>query len=113
MQLDVKFTPWQQEVYNNDARFKIVAAGRRCGKSYLAAWSLLINALQSDKGWTLYVAPTQNQARQILWRQLLEIAHPVIKKSHINNLDVELINGQTIGLRGSDRPDTMRGLSIN
>ena len=113
MDLNVKFTPWQQEVYNNSARFKVVAAGRRCGKSYLAAWTLLINALQSNKGWTIYVAPTQNQARQILWRQLLEIAHPVIKKSHINNLDIELINGQTIGLRGSDRPDTMRGLSLN
>ena len=113
MQLDVKFTPWQQEVWNDSSRFKIVAAGRRCGKSYMAAWTLLIKALQADKGWTLYVAPTQNQARQILWRQLLEIAHPVIKKSHINNLDIELINGQTIGLRGSDRPDTMRGLSIN
>lgn len=113
MDLNVKFTPWQQEVYNNPARFKVVAAGRRCGKSYLAAWTLLINALQSNKGWTIYVAPTQNQARQILWRQLLEIAHPVIKKSHINNLDIELINGQTIGLRGSDRPDTMRGLSLN
>ena len=113
MDLEVKFTPWQQEVYNNPARFKVVAAGRRCGKSYLAAWTLLINALQSNRGWTIYVAPTQNQARQILWRQLLEIAHPVIKKSHINNLDIELINGQTIGLRGSDRPDTMRGLSLN
>lgn len=113
MDLEVKFTPWQQEVYSNPARFKVVAAGRRCGKSYLAAWTLLINALQSNRGWTIYVAPTQNQARQILWRQLLEIAHPVIKKSHINNLDIELINGQTIGLRGSDRPDTMRGLSLN
>jgi predicted phage terminase large subunit-like protein len=100
-------------VYSDKARFKVVAAGRRCGKSYLAAWTLLINALQSTKGWTIYVAPTQNQARQILWRQLLEIAHPVIKKSHINNLDIELVNGQTIGLRGSDRPDTMRGLSLN
>lgn len=113
MELDVQFTPWQQKVYNDKARFKVVAAGRRCGKSYLAAWTLLINALQSTKGWTIYVAPTQNQARQILWRQLLEIAHPVIKKSHINNLDIELVNGQTIGLRGSDRPDTMRGLSLN
>jgi predicted phage terminase large subunit-like protein len=113
LELDVQFTPWQQKVYSDKARFKVVAAGRRCGKSYLAAWTLLINALQSTKGWTIYVAPTQNQARQILWRQLLEIAHPVIKKSHINNLDIELVNGQTIGLRGSDRPDTMRGLSLN
>ena len=115
MDLDVQFTDWQQEVFNDPTRFKVVAAGRRCGKSYLAAWSLLINALQSDdpRSWTFYVAPTQGQARQIMWRTLLELGHSVIKKAHINNLDIELINGQTIGLRGADRPDTMRGVSLN
>ena len=113
--LDVQFTNWQQEVFNDPTRFKVVAAGRRCGKSYLAAWSLLINALQSDdpRSWTFYVAPTQGQARQIMWRTLLELGHSVSKKAHINNLDIELINGQTIGLRGADRPDTMRGVSLN
>jgi len=111
--LNVQFTPWQAEVWEAPSRFKVVAAGRRCGKSYLAAWALLINALKAEKGWTFYVAPTQGQARQIMWRILLELGHPVIKKSHINNLDIELINGQTIGLRGADRPDTMRGVSLN
>jgi predicted phage terminase large subunit-like protein len=115
LELDVQFTPWQQEVFGDTTRFKVVAAGRRCGKSYLAAWSLLINALQSDdpRSWTFYVAPTQGQARQIMWRVLLDLGHSVIKKTHINNLDIELVNGQTIGLRGADRPDTMRGVSLN
>jgi len=113
--LDVQFTPWQQEVFSHPARFKVVSAGRRCGKSYLAAWALLINALQAGdaRSWTFYVAPTQGQARQIMWRTLLELGHSVIKKAHINNLDIELVNGQTIGLRGADRPDTMRGVSLN
>jgi len=113
MELDIKFTPWQTEVYDDPARFKVVAAGRRCGKSYLAAWMLLLHALQSNKGWTFYVAPTQGQARQIMWKVLLDIGHKFIAKAHINNLDIELINGQTIGLRGADRPDTMRGVSLN
>ena len=115
MELNIAFTPWQQEVFSADSRFKVVAAGRRCGKSYLAAWSLLINALQADdpRSWTFYVAPTQGQARQIMWRTLLEFGNSVIKKAHINNLDIELVNGQTIGLRGADRPDTMRGVSLN
>ena len=114
-ELNVQFTEWQQEVFSDPTRFKVVAAGRRCGKSYLAAWSLLIHALQCEdpRSWTFYVAPTQGQARQIMWRSLLELGHSVIKKSHINNLDIELVNGQTIGLRGADRPDTMRGVSLN
>lgn len=115
MLLDVQFTPWQLEVWNHPARFKVIAAGRRCGKSYLAAWALLINALSANdpRSWTFYVSPTMNQSRQILWKVLLDLGHSVIKKYHVNNLDIELINGQTIGLRGADRPDTMRGVSLN
>jgi len=115
VEIDVSFSPWQQKVWDHSSRFKVVAAGRRCGKSYLAAWALLINALTATdkRSWTFYVAPTQGQARQIMWRTLLELGHKFISKAHINNLDIELINGQTIGLRGADRPDTMRGVSLN
>ena len=48
--LNVELLPWQQEVFADTTRFKIVAAGRRTGKSRLAAWMLIINALQTDKG---------------------------------------------------------------
>jgi len=112
MELDVKFTPWQLEVWNNDTRFKVVAAGRRTGKSRLAAWLLIINALQTDRGHVFYVAPTQGQARDIMWQTLLELGHPVISGSHINNLQIKLVNGATISLKGADRPETMRGVSL-
>jgi len=49
-ELKVELLPWQQEVFDSPVRFKIVAAGRRTGKSRLAAWMLIINALQTDKG---------------------------------------------------------------
>jgi phage terminase large subunit-like protein len=110
--LNVELLPWQQEVFNDPTRFKIVAAGRRTGKSRLAAWMLIINALQTDRGHVFYVAPTQGQARDIMWQTLLELAHPVVKGSHINNLQITLINGCTISLKGADRPETMRGVSL-
>jgi hypothetical protein len=59
-----------------------------------------------------YVAPTQGQARDIMWQTLLELGHPVIAGSHINNLQIKLINGATISLKGGDRPETMRGVSL-
>ena len=111
-ELNVELLPWQQEVFNDGVRFKIVAAGRRTGKSRLAAWLLIINALQAERGHVFYVAPTQGQARDIMWQTLLELAHPVIKGSHINNLQITLINGATISLKGADRPETMRGVSL-
>jgi hypothetical protein len=97
--LNVQLLPWQQEVYSDLTRFKVVAAGRRTGKSRLAAWLLIINALQADKGHVFYVAPTQGQARDIMWQTLLELGHPVIA-------------GATISLKGADRPETMRGVSL-
>jgi predicted phage terminase large subunit-like protein len=111
-ELNVELLPWQQEVFSDPTRFKIVAAGRRTGKSRLAAWLLIINALQTERGHVYYVAPTQGQARDIMWTTLLELANPVIKSSHINNLQITLINGCTISLKGADRPETMRGVSL-
>ena len=110
--LNVELLPWQQEVYSDPTRFKVVAAGRRTGKSRLAAWLLILNALQTDKGQVFYVAPTQGQARDIMWQTLMELGHPVISGSHINNLQIKLVNGATISLKGADRPETMRGVSL-
>ena len=110
--LNVQLLPWQQEVYSDPTRFKVVAAGRRTGKSRLAAWMLIINALQTDKGQVFYVAPTQGQARDIMWQTLMELGNPVITGAHINNLQIKLVNGATISLKGADRPETMRGVSL-
>lgn len=110
--LNIQLLPWQQQVWNSETRFKVVAAGRRTGKSRLAAWLLIVNALQTDRGHVFYVAPTQGQARDIMWQTLLELGHPVISGSHINNLQIKLINGATISLKGADRPETMRGVSL-
>jgi len=112
MDLEIKLLPWQQEVWNDQSRFKVIAAGRRTGKSRLAAWYLIVEALQSEKGHVWYVAPTQQQARDIMWQQLLELAHPVITGSHVNNMQIKLVNGSTISLKGADRPETMRGVAL-
>jgi len=110
--LNIELLPWQQDVWADSTRFKIVAAGRRTGKSRLAAWMLIVNALQADRGHVFYVAPTQGQARDIMWQTLLELGNPVISGSHINNLQIKLVNGATISLKGADRPETMRGVSL-
>ncbi len=110
--LKIELLDWQKKVWESKARFKVVAAGRRTGKTRLAAWMLIVNALQLNKGHVWYVTTTQGQARDVLWNTLLELAHPVIKSSHINNLQITLINGATISLKGGDRPETLRGVSL-
>jgi predicted phage terminase large subunit-like protein len=112
MNLDIQLLPWQQDVWNDNSRFKVVAAGRRTGKSRLAAWMLIVEALQTNKGHVWYVAPTQGQARDIMWLTLLELGNPVIESSHVNNMQIKLVNGAVISLKGADRPETMRGVSL-
>jgi len=111
--LTFSLLPWQQEVFKDQTRFKVVAAGRRCGKSRLAATTLIIEALKCPPGSAvLYVAPTNGQARQIIWDVLMEIGREVIAASHINQMDITMINGAKIYVRGADRPDTLRGVSL-
>jgi len=111
--LNFQLLPWQQEVFKSKARFKVVAAGRRCGKSRLAATTLLIEGLRCPQGSAvLYVSPTMGQSRQIVWDLLLDLGRDVIQGSHVNNLDITLINGARIYVRGADRPDTLRGVSL-
>jgi len=110
--LDISLLDWQKEVWADPSRFKVIAAGRRTGKSRLAAWMLIVQCLNSEPGEVFYVAPTMGQARDIMWKLLLELAHDFIKSAHINNLQITLINGKTISLKGGDRPETMRGVSL-
>ena len=112
-ELNFKLLNWQQAVFKDNHRFKVVAAGRRCGKSRLSAISLLIEGLNCPEGSAvMYIAPTLGQARTILWDLLLDLGRPVIKTSHVNNLEITLVNGRKILVRGADNPDSLRGVSL-
>ena len=112
-QLSFELLNWQKEVFKNNTRFKIVAAGRRCGKSRLSAITLLIEGLNCPEGAAvMYIAPTLGQARAIIWDLLHDLGRDVIKSSHINNLEITLINGRKIMVRGADNPDSLRGMSL-
>jgi len=100
------------EIFKSPARFKIAACGRRFGKSHLAAWTLLIKGLQSESKDIFYVAPTFQQAKDILWSVLKDIGKDVIKSTHENTATITLVNDRKIYLKGSDRPDSLRGVGL-
>lgn len=110
--LSVKLHEKQLEIFNDNHRFKVVAAGRRFGKSRLAAWLLLIEALKSKNKDVFYVAPTYQQAKDIMWGVLKELGHEIIAAAHENTSVLTLINGRKIYLKGADRPDTLRGVGL-
>jgi len=106
--------PWQIEAWKDPARFRVIAAGRRCGKSNLSIKITLAEALAAPKGSAVvYVAPTQGQCRQIAWDALLEQGREVIKSAHVNSMDITLITGVKIHLRSAETPDNLRGLKLH
>ena len=111
-ELNIDLHPAQLQIFNSKKRFKIVAAGRRFGKSYLSAWLLLINAIQSESKDVFYVAPTFQQAKDIMWGMLKDLGKDLIAAAHENTAVLTLVNGRKIYLKGSDRPDTLRGVGL-
>lgn len=110
--LNFSLLPWQEEVWTDPTRFKVVVAGRRTGKTQFAAYRLIYERLRQEDGDVLYVAPTQGQARDLMWDLLLDIGRDIITKWNVNNLELTFINGKKIKLKGSDKPETMRGLKV-
>ncbi|HWQ96271.1 MAG TPA: terminase family protein [Candidatus Methylomirabilis sp.] len=112
--IDFKLTNWQKEVFLSDARFKVVVAGRRCGKTRLSAIALITKATQcpSMDARVMYVAPTQGMAYDLMWQLVMMLAEPLIAKAHINDGDITLKNGIMIQIRGADKPDRLRGKKL-
>lgn len=124
MELNLSLHPGQLEVFQDLSRFKVIAAGRRWGKTRLAAVELLTKALQDHKtvnrrkrslrgmeAW--YVAPTYDQAKDIVWGLLKDLAENVITKTWENDGKIQLVNGRCIQIKGSDRPDRLRGVGLS
>jgi phage terminase large subunit-like protein len=111
-ELNVDLHPAQLEIFHSKARFKVVSAGRRFGKSRLAAWILLIQALQSKAKDVFYIGPTFQQAKDIMWGMLKEQGRDIIAHTYENTAQLTLINGRKIYLKSADRPDTLRGVGL-
>lgn len=104
----------QRTIFHDESRFKVAACGRRFGKSYLATYIILTKAFEKPNQNFFFVAPTFSQARQILWEILKsKVRDKLAKKINESRLEVELINGTRIFLKGADRADTMRGVSLD
>ena len=111
-EVSLKLTPWQETVHQDSSRFKVVAAGRRTGKSHLAAVALIQAAMDGQDGKVFYVAPTYGMAKDIMWDTLYQLAGEIIVSSNVNALQITLAGNNTIYLKGADRPDTLRGVSL-
>ncbi len=60
-----------------------------------------------------YVFPTYKQAKQVAWKLLKKLAGRYAVLIHETELTIELVNGSVVGLRGADKPDSLRGVGLD
>lgn len=99
------------------ARFKMVPAGRRSGKTERAIRTGVMKAVQPKQPPTaLYVfaAPTHAQARNIFWHvvKALTPAWALIDTSEVR-MELLLYNGATIRVAGLDKPERIEGQPLD
>ena len=108
--MDFSLTPAQKEIDASAARFKIVRAGRKFGKTTYAHKKAL-EWLQKPYSIHWQVSPTYAQAKLISWSEFKRLIPPEAlgKKPNDTDLVITLKNGSQLFLMGSDDPDSLRG----
>ena len=105
-------TQSQKEIARDTHRFRVACAGRRWGKTMLAAEEIKGKAI-SQECRIAYIATTYGQARDIIWNILVKELLPITIKANESRLEIEVKNlkGTTslIQLRGWENVDTLRG----
>ncbi len=104
--------PAQKAIYENTARFRVVACGRRFGKTEVAKWILLEQALQGKACW--WLSPTYAMSDQV-WRDLCHLSEQLDPEVQIekSNLRITFSNGGWIAFRSAHAPNHLRGAGLD
>ena len=106
----------QERFYLLNSRFSVGVIGRQYGKTTLAQYRMTLRIISERKPYSVYwwISPTIAQARVVFKRYIRLYADCILPKS-VNRTyqEVQLLTGATIAFKGSDKPDNLRGESLN
>ena len=106
--------PAQEEVRDSEARWKILCAGRRFGKSRLGVQLCMQKALDGGRVW--WVAPTFAIAR-VGWRDVVAAAQSFPKEVGVDikvgDMTVYFPSGGSIAVKSADNPQRLRGEGLH
>jgi hypothetical protein len=106
----------QRRLWTSDARFRVVPAGRRSGKTELAKRFAVRQALSATRAdtWIVCAAPTRDQAKRIYWSDLKALVPKQVRTGVMESeLTIRLINGASISVVGMDKPDRIEGRPLD
>jgi len=104
----------QKQVLESNKRWRVIIAGRRWGKTFLAVTEMAKFARYPRRR-VFYVAPSYRMAKTIVWNDLVEklTKHKWIKTVNNSDLTITLRNGSSISLRGADNENSLRGVGLD
>lgn len=109
----MELTPAQERIISDPHRFRVVVCGRKFGKTTTAAEEISACAFARKERRVIYIAPTLDDARRLMWDRLKNKFGAVVEKS--NDTRLELIiptqdGGTSIIFLGSwEKVDNYRG----
>lgn len=106
--MELQLHPAQRTVALDLHRFRVLVCGRRWGKTTLAIDQMKARAAIPNSR-IAYVAPTYQQARDIAWSQLKNECRSAADSINESRLEIRLVNGSLIMLRGWEAIETLRG----
>lgn len=106
----------QQDIVKSNARFKVVRAGRRAGKSTYSIEEMCFEAMTGNDRNVFYIAPTQIQSRKIIW-EALKSRLGGIGEANESRLEVKLPTTaggfSTIYVAGWENRENFRGMKAH
>ena len=106
----------QKAIVQSPARFKVVRAGRRSGKTVLQVESMIYTATEKRGRNVFYISPTQKQSRSIVWEALKKRVGSM-GDSNEGRLEMKLPTADggtsTIYLSGWENRENFRGLKAD
>tara|TARA_B000000532_G_scaffold238868_1_gene227787 strand:- start:4289 stop:5554 length:1266 start_codon:yes stop_codon:yes gene_type:complete len=104
----------QQIVADDEARWKILCAGRRFGKTRLGVQLCIETAMKGKRAW--WVAPTFSIAR-VGWRDIMmagfDLAEAMGVEVKMGDMVVNFPNGGFIAVKSADNPQRLRGEGLD
>src|SRR5574341_1254434 len=98
--------PAQRSIIEYPARFKVLACGRRFGKTTVSA-DILANDM-IDGYPVAYCAPSYKMVQEV-WRLLKNILKPVTSYSNETEKRIDLITGGSLDMWSLESPNSIRG----
>ena len=102
------------DILNKDDMFYTMVCGRQIGKTLLLVNMLLYYSINNPRTTLLWVSPYYSMAVKVL-SQILDAIEftPITKEANKSEKIITLINGSRIYFRSAEKPETIRGLSID